>query len=103
MNTQHNHFYDAEITRMRGEVLLAQSHSNAGEAEAAFAQAMAIAQRQSCRALELRAGICLARLLADDGRGAEARGLLAPLFGAYTEGFEQRDLQAAKALLAELG
>jgi predicted ATPase len=103
MNTQHNRFYDAEITRMRGEILLAQSHSHAGETEAAFRQAMAIAQRQSCRALELRAGVSLARLLADDGRATEARGLLAPLFGAYTEGFAQKDLQAAKALLDELG
>jgi class 3 adenylate cyclase/predicted ATPase len=102
MNTQHNRFYDAEITRMRGEILLTQSHGNAAEAEDAFRQAIAIAQQQSCRALELRAGVCLARLLAESGRSAEARGLLAPLINAFTEGFGQRDLQAAKALLAEM-
>ena len=102
MNRQHNRFYEAEMMRLRGEVLLAQSSGNAGEAETAFRQAMAIAAKQSCRALELRAATSLAQLLADTARAAEARDLLAPVYGTFTEGFERPDLKAAKALLAEL-
>ena len=104
MNTQHNRFYDAEITRMRGEVLLAQSHDNAGrsrdriQAGDGHRAAAVLPRRWSCAP-----AYRLARLLADSGRATEARGLLAPLFGAYTEGFAQRDLRAAKALLDELG
>jgi predicted ATPase len=103
MNRQHNRFYEAEMTRLRGEVLLAQSRDNADEAETVFRQAMAIAARQSCRAMQLHAATSLARLLADSARGAEARDVLAPVYGAFTEGFERPDLQAAKALLAQLG
>jgi len=103
MNTQHNRFYEAEISRMRGEVLLAQSRGNAAEAETAFRHALTVAVQQSCRALELRAAMSLARLLGQTGLGEEARDLLAPLYSAFTEGFERPDLQAAKTLLAELG
>jgi class 3 adenylate cyclase/predicted ATPase/RNA polymerase subunit RPABC4/transcription elongation factor Spt4 len=95
-------YYDAEIMRLRGEVLLAQSPDNAVEAEAAFRQAMAFAAHQSCRALELRAATSLAQLLRDRSRRADARDLLAPVYGAFTEGFARADLRAANALLAEL-
>ncbi len=102
ISTRNNKFYEAETTRMRGEIRLAQSRGNAAEAEAAFRQAMAIAARQSCRALELHAATSLAWLLRDSGRTAEARDVLAPVYDAFTEGFERPDLQAAKSLLAEL-
>jgi len=102
IQSQHNRFYEAENTRMRGEVLLARSRDNAAAAEAAFRQAMAIAARQTCRPIELRAAVSLARLLGENGRRDEARELLAPIYGAFSEGFEQPDWQAAKALLAEL-
>ncbi len=94
--------YQAEIVRLRGEILLAQSRGNSAEAEKAFREALVVAAQQSCRALELRAATSLARLLRDSARRTEARDLLAPVYGAFTEGFERPDLQAAKALLAEL-
>jgi class 3 adenylate cyclase/predicted ATPase len=95
-------FYEPEIIRLRGEILLLQSRSNAAEAEAVFRQAMDIAAQQSCRAIELRACVSLARLLGDDGRRTQARDLLAPLYGAFTEGFDTLDMKEAKALLDEL-
>jgi class 3 adenylate cyclase/tetratricopeptide (TPR) repeat protein len=99
---QTNRFYDAEISRIRGEVFLAQFPENLADAEAAFRQALAIAIRQSNRPLQLNAAVSLARLLRRRDRGAEARDLLAPICGAFTEGFDQPDLRAAKMLLAEL-
>ena len=99
---QHIHFHEGEITRLRGEILLAQSDDNAAEAEATFRLALAVAAQQSCRPIELSSAVSLARLLRDNGRAAEARDLLAPVCGAFTEGFERPDLQAAKTLLAEL-
>jgi predicted ATPase len=102
VETESNHFCEPEIYRLRGEVLLAQSRANAARAEAAFRDAMALAARQSCQVLKLRAATSLARILGEDRRREEARDLLAPLYGAFTEGFDKMDLQAAKALLAEL-
>ena len=95
-------FHEPELARVRGEILLAQSDNNVNEAEAAFRQALAVAARQSCRALELRAAVSLARLLGEAGRGTEARNLLAPIYSGFTEGFDKADLVAAKVLLAEL-
>ena len=95
-------FYEPEVVRWRGEALLAQSRDNGAEAEAAFRRAMTDAGQQSFRAIELRAGLSLARLLRDGGRKAEARDVLAPVYAAFTEGFERPDLTAAKALLAEI-
>jgi predicted ATPase len=96
------HFYEPELLRLRGDVLLHQSRDNAAAAEAAFKQAIALAREQTCQALELRSGVSLARLFGEQGRRAQARGLLAPIYSAFTEGFDRPDLQAAKALLAEL-
>ena len=95
-------FYEPEVIRMRGEILLAQSPAGAAEAEAAFRQARAIAAQQACRALELRAALSLARLCIDSGRGSAAREVLAPIYSSFTEGFARAELQAAKSLLAEL-
>jgi predicted ATPase len=97
-----NHFCEPEIARLRGEVLLAQSRANSAEAEAAFREALALAARQTCRPLELRAATSLARLLAEAGRRAEARDVLAPIYGALSEGFGRPDLKTAKKLLAGL-
>jgi class 3 adenylate cyclase/tetratricopeptide (TPR) repeat protein len=97
-----NLFYASEIPRVRGEVLLAQSRDNAAVAEQAFREAMALAAGQPCRPLELRAATSLARLLGERGSRDEAHDLLARVYGAFTEGFEYADLQAAKALLAAL-
>ncbi len=101
-DAQNDRFYQPEMIRLRADVLLAQSRDNAAEAETIFRRAMTVAAQQSCCTLELRACVSLTRLLADGGRKAEARDLLAPLYGAFTEGLDEPDLQAAKALLAEL-
>ncbi len=95
-------FYQAEMLRLRGDALLLQSRGNAAEAEAAFRRAMDMAARQLFRSVELRAAVSLARLLRDSGGAEQARNLLAPIYAAFTEGFARPDLQAAKALLAEL-
>lgn len=81
---------------------MAQSRASSAEAEAAFRDALALAVRQSCRPLELRAATSLARLLAEKGRREEARDVLSPIYGALNEGFGRPDLKTAKAPLAEL-
>ena len=93
-----NYFCLPDIVRLRGEILLARSRDNAA-AEEAFREALALAAKQSCRPLELRAATSLARLLAETGRRAEAREALAPVYAAFSEGLGFPDLQAAKALL----
>jgi predicted ATPase len=72
------------------------------EAEACFQQALAVARRQQAESLELRAAISLSRLWQQQGKQAEARALLAPLYRWFTEGFDTADLQEAKALLEDL-
>jgi class 3 adenylate cyclase/predicted ATPase len=99
---QRTRFYEPEIIRLGGEILLARSPDDASQAEAAFRHAKAVAAEQSCRILELRAAVSLAKLLGGSGRKAEARDALAPVHGAFTEGFARADLQAAKTLLAGL-
>ena len=87
---------------LRGELLLRQGpRPTWEEAEACFQQALAIA-RQQAKSLELRAAMSLARLWQQQGKGAEAYELLAPIYGWFTEGFDTADLQEAKALLEEL-
>ena len=102
MERQHTRFYEAEMMRMRGEILLAQSPDNAAAAEKAYREAIAIAAKQPCRPIELRAATSLARLLAQSGRKNDARDVLAPVYAGFTEGFQYPDWQTAKTLLAEL-
>jgi class 3 adenylate cyclase/tetratricopeptide (TPR) repeat protein len=78
VQVRHVRFYEPEIIRLRGAILLAQASGNAAKAEAAFRQAMAIAIQQSCRAIELRAAVSLTRLLSNSDRKAEARASQAP-------------------------
>ncbi len=94
-------FYEAELHRLRGELSL-QLPTPLAEAEACLQQALALARRQQARSLELRAAMSLSRLWQRQGKRADARELLAPLYGWFTEGFDTPDLQDAKALLAEL-
>jgi predicted ATPase len=91
-----------ELLRMRGEALRAQAPGKGAEAECAFREALALARRQSCRPLELRAAVSLARLLRDSERSAQAREVLTPVYDAFTEGFSLPDLQNAAGLIAEL-
>ena len=96
------HFFDGELKRVRGEFLLMRSHPDTGVAENCFRDSLAIARRQSAKAWELRASMSLARLLDRQGRRDEARDMLGPIYGWFTEGFDTRDLREAKALLSEL-
>ncbi|MGH6916530.1 MAG: hypothetical protein ACREJ0_02395, partial [Geminicoccaceae bacterium] len=95
-------YWDSELQRLRGELLLAKNGSDAVAVETCFRQAIEIAQAQSAKSLELRAATSLARLWAEQGKRAEARDLLARVHGWFTEGFDTADLKDAKALLDEL-
>jgi predicted ATPase len=93
-------WFEAELNRNKGQLLLRQGDSEA--AEELYRKALSIAQEQEAKLWELRAGASLARLRRDQGRHAEARDLLAPVYGWFTEGFDTQDLKEAKALLDEL-
>ena len=95
-------WWDAELHRLRAELMLA-GGAEAGEAEAALQRALEIARGQQAKSLELRAAQALARLWAGSGRATEARGLLAPVYGSFTEGLETPDLESARGLLSRLG
>ena len=110
-------WYEAELYRLKGELLLAQEVRSQkstntdprllmpdaqGEAEACFLKAIEIARRQQAKSLELRATMSLARLWQQQGKKHEAHQLLAEIYGWFTEGFDTKDLQEAKALLEEL-
>jgi predicted ATPase/class 3 adenylate cyclase len=96
-------WWEAELHRQKGELLLSLTTSNAPEAEACYRLAITVAQRQGAKMPELRAAMSLARLWRDQGKGTLAHDLLAPVYGWFTEGFDTPDLQKAKALLNELG
>jgi TOMM system kinase/cyclase fusion protein len=96
-------FYESELYRLKGEFLQALPTGNHAEAERCFHQALDIARRQQAKSLELRAATSLSRLWQCQGKRAEARALLAPIYGWFTEGFDTADLQEAKVLLEELG
>jgi predicted ATPase len=99
---------EAELYRLKGELTLQQCGVRGPEsevqkeAEACFLKALEIARRQSAKSLELRAAMSLSRLWQRQGKRAEARQMLAELYGWFTEGFDSKDLQEAKALLQEL-
>jgi predicted ATPase len=95
-------WFEAELYRRRGELLRTAHPGATAEAEACFHRAITIARQQDAKLWELRAAASLARLWRDQERPDEARGLLAPVYGWFTEGFETLDLQEAKALLDEL-
>jgi class 3 adenylate cyclase/predicted ATPase len=95
--------WEAEVHRLKGELLLRQAVPDAPQAEACFQQALAVARRQQARSFELRAALSLSRLWQQQGKRAEARELLAPIYSWFTEGFDTPDLQEAKALLEALG
>jgi predicted ATPase len=99
-------YYEAEVWRIKGTLTLqwqVTSHkSQVEEAEACFLKAIEIAQKQSAKSLELRAVMSLARLWQEQGKQDEAQQLLAEIYGWFTEGFETKDLQEARALLDEL-
>jgi predicted ATPase len=93
-------FCHAELLRLKGELFLKRDEPN--QAEASFREAINVAEIQHAKLLELRASMSLARLWRDQGKVQQARELLAPVYGWFTEGFDTRDLKEAKALLDQL-
>jgi predicted ATPase len=117
--THDQHVWEAELHRLKGELVRPGGGDDAGitpaeapaapqagqpaaEAEVCFRHALRVARGQQARSLELRAGTSLARLWASQGKRAEARDLLAPIYGWFTEGFDTPDLREARGLLDAL-
>jgi predicted ATPase len=95
-------WYEAELHRIKGELLLRQAVPDVPQAEACFQQALTVARRQQAKSYELRAAVSLSRLWQQQGQQAEACALLAPIYGWFTEGFDTPDLREAKVLLEAL-
>jgi predicted ATPase len=95
-------YYEAEVYRLKGELLLRQAVPDAPQAEACFQRALVVARRQQAKSWELRVALSLSRLWQQQGKRAEARQILAEVYGWFTEGFDTPDLQEAKVLLDEL-
>jgi predicted ATPase len=93
---------EAEINRIAGEITLMSPLDDTAKAQAYFERALAVARQQQAKSWELRASMSLARLWREQGKVQQARELLAPVYGWFTEGFDTRDLKEAKALLEEL-
>jgi predicted ATPase len=102
VETSGERWCEADILRMAGEIELMAPERDAGKAEAWFERSIEVARAQQARSWELRATMSLARLWRDKGRRAEARDLLAPVYGWFTEGFDTLDLSEARATLDEL-
>jgi len=96
-------WWEAEVARLWGVLLLRQPETPQAEAETWLQRALDVARGQEAKSLELRAAMSLSRLWQQQGKQAEARALLAPIYGWFTEGFDTADLQEARALLEKLG
>jgi predicted ATPase len=96
------HFYEAELRRLQGELLLMQSAPDTAGAETCLQQAFDFATRQQAKALELRTAMSLSRLWGQQGKKVEAHNLLTEIYDWFTEGFDTADLKEAKALLEDL-
>ena len=94
--------WEAEVNRLAGEIALASPQPDAAKAEVYFEHALGVARQQQAKSWELRAAMSRARLWRSQGKSQQARELLAPVYGWFTEGFDTRDLKEAKALLEEL-
>jgi class 3 adenylate cyclase/predicted ATPase len=102
IETTKERLWEAEVHRTAGEIALKSPQPDATKAEGYFERALAVARAQQAKSWELRAAMSLARLWRDQGKRDEARQLLAPIYGWFTEGFDTLDLKEAKALLEEL-
>jgi predicted ATPase len=94
--------WEAEVNRVAGEIALKSPQHDTAKVEGYFERALIVARQQQAKSWELRAAMSVARLCRDLGKRAEARDLLAPVYGWFTEGFDTLDLKEAKALLDEL-
>jgi class 3 adenylate cyclase/predicted ATPase len=95
-------WWEADVHRLRGELLLSESSDNADEAKVCFEQALEVSRNQEAKSLELRAAMSLARLWRQQGKRDEALDLLKPIYDWFTEGFDTLDLREAKSLLVKL-
>jgi predicted ATPase len=102
VQTTNERWYEAEVVRIAGEIALKLPHLGASQAEEYFERALTIARMQQARSWELRAAMSMARLWRSQGKRNEARDLLAPVYGVFTEGFDTSDVRDAKILLHEL-
>ena len=102
IETAKERVWEAEVNRVAGNVALKMPEPDTSKAQGYFECALSIARRQQANPWELRAAMSLARLWRDQGKVQQARELLAPVYGWFTEGFDTRDLKEAKALLEEL-
>ena len=98
VETTKEKFCEAEVYRIAGEIALMSPEPSEAKALAYFERALAIACQQQAKSWELRAAMSMARLLRTQGKPQQARELLAPVYGWFTEGFDTRDLKEAKAL-----
>jgi predicted ATPase len=95
-------WFEAHVHCIAGEIALKSSLPDTAKAEAYFERALSVARQQQAKSWELRAAMSMARLWRDQGKPQQARELLAPIYGWFTEGFDTRDLKEAKGLLHEL-
>ena len=102
VQTTKERWCEAEVDRIAGEIALKSPEPDAAKAQEYFKRALAVARQQQAKSWELCAAMSLARLWRDQGKPQQARELLAPVYGWFTEGFDTRDLKEANALLAEL-
>ena len=102
LETRKETWCEAEVNRIAGEIALWSPAGDLLKAQVYFEHALAVARQQQAKSWELRASMSLARLWRDQGKLQQARGLLAPVYGWFTEGFDTRDLKEAKALLEQL-
>jgi predicted ATPase len=96
-------WFEAEVHRVAGQIALKLPDPDPAKAQACFERALTVARQQQAKSWELRAAMSMARLWRDQGKVQQARELLAPVYGWFTEGFDTRDLKEAKALLDEMG
>jgi hypothetical protein len=102
METTKERWCEAEVNRIAGEIALKSPELDKPKAEAYFERAVSVARQQQAKSWELRTAMSMARLWRDQGKQNQARDLLAPVYGWFTEGFDTRDLKEAKVLLDEL-
>ena len=102
IETTKERWCEAEVNRIAGEIALKSTEPDTAKAEEYFERALAVARQQQAKSWELRAAMSMARLWRDQGKRDEARDLLAPVYGWFTEGFDTLDLKEAKKLLEEL-
>jgi class 3 adenylate cyclase/predicted ATPase len=102
LETTKERWHEAEVNRIAGEIALLPPESDMAKAEAHFERALAVARKQQAKSWELRAATSMARLWRDQGKHEQARDLLAPVYGWFSEGFDTLDLKEAKTLLDTL-